>query len=149
MARMHSTGRGKSGSTKPRNPDLSMVDYDNEEIKDLILKLADEDMMPSVIGEKLRDRYGIPDVKAVTGKSINEILKEEDEGIDLPEDLYKLMEKALKINEHLDENGKDMEAKRSLRLTESKIRRLVKYYRGKKLPEDWKYSLDKARLHVK
>ena len=149
MARMHSTGRGKSGSTKPRNPDLSMVDYDNEEIKDLILKLADEDMMPSVIGEKLRDRYGIPDVKAVTGKSINEILEEEDEGIDLPEDLYKLMEKALQINEHLEENGKDMEAKRSLRLTESKIRRLVKYYRGKKLPEDWKYSLDKARLHVK
>lgn len=149
MARMHSTGRGKSGSTKPRNPDLSMVDYDNEEIKDLVLKLAEEDMMPSEIGETLRDRYGIPGVKDVTGKSINDILKEEDMGFDIPEDLYKLMDKALKINEHLEENGKDMEAKRSLRLTEAKIRRLVKYYRGKKLPEDWKYSLDKARLHVK
>ncbi len=149
MARMHSTGRGVSGSTKPKNPDLSMVDYEEEEIKDLITKLAEEDMMPSEIGEELRDRYGIPDVKAVTGKSINDILEEEDMALEVPEDLLKLMEKALNIKEHLEENGKDMEAKRSLSLTESKIRRLVKYYRGKKLPEDWSYSIDKAKLYVK
>ncbi len=149
MARMHSRGRGVSGSTKPKNPDLSMVDYEEEEIKDLITKLADEDMMPSEIGQELRDRYGIPDVKAVTGKSINQILEKEEVALEVPEDLYKLMEKAIQIREHLERNKKDMEAKRSLSLTESKIRRLVKYYRGDKLPEDWKYSIDKARLYVK
>lgn len=149
MARMHSSGRGKSGSTRPADPDLSMVNYDNEEIKDLIVKLADEDMMPSEIGGELRDRYGIPNVKAVTGQSIKEIMEEEEFGLEIPEDLYKLMEKALKLNEHLKENKKDLDSKRSMRLVESKIRRLVNYYRGDELPEDWKYSLEKARLFVK
>ena len=42
-----------------------------------------------------------------------------------------------------------MPAKRGLELTESKIRKLVKYYKKtKKLESDWKYDPDKIRLLI-
>ncbi|MDY6771205.1 MAG: 30S ribosomal protein S15 [Candidatus Nanohaloarchaea archaeon] len=148
MARMHSARRGSSGSTKPRNPDTSWVVYDEDEIRQLVEKLADQGFRASEIGRKLRDRYGVPDVKEITGQSITDILEEQDKAREIPEDLYNLMEKAVAINDHLQEHGKDDEARRNLNLTESKIRRLADYYRGDELPEDWSYSLDEARLRV-
>ncbi len=148
MARMHSSGRGSSGSTRPRRPDLSSVDYDDDEVEDLVEKLTKQGLMPSEIGRELRDRYGNPEVQAVTGKTGSEIQDERDMGSDIPEDLYRLMERALAIRDHLQQNENDAAAKRSMRLTESKIRRLADYYRGDEIPEDWSYSLQKARLAV-
>ena len=44
-------------------------------------------------------------------------------------------------------NKKDLHNKRNLHLTESKIRRLTKYYHTKeRLPEGWKYTPDQAKL---
>jgi len=122
--------------------------YDEDEIVQLIEKLADQGLRASEIGQKLRDRYGIPDVKQLTGQSITDILEDNDLRPAVPEDLYNLMEKAVQVSDHLDEHSEDLEAKRRLTLTESKIRRLADYYRGDEIPEDWKYSLDKARLRV-
>ena len=60
-----------------------------------------------------------------------------------------LMRKAVRLGEHLKINKKDIHNTRSLRLTEAKILRLVKYYRSNKvLSEDWKYSLSDAKLLV-
>jgi ribosomal protein S15P/S13E len=51
---------------------------------------------------------------------------------------------------HMDSNTKDNTAKRGYQLTVSKIRRLAKYYkRNRKLPEDWRYTPEKAKLLVK
>ena len=44
------------------------------------------------------------------------------------------MIKALGLRKHLGDNKKDLHNKRQLNLTESKIRRLVRYYRGTKKP---------------
>ncbi len=44
----------------------------------------------------------------------------------------------------MEENQQDKPNKRALQNTESKIRRLVKYYRGDKLDEDFTYSYDVA-----
>ncbi|MDY6788761.1 MAG: 30S ribosomal protein S15 [Candidatus Nanohaloarchaea archaeon] len=148
MARMYSSGRGESGSTRPRKPATGWVSRDSDEVESLVEKLAGQEMMPSEIGAVLRDRYGIPSVKALTDKTVTEILRDKGMGIDIPEDLYQLLEKAVAIRNHLDENGNDLDAKRRFRLVESKIRRLADYYRGKELPEDWNYTLQRARLIV-
>ncbi len=61
MARLYSGKRGSSGSTRPvsRRPP-SWFKYEPEEIDALVLKLSKEGNPPSIIGQILRDRYGVP-----------------------------------------------------------------------------------------
>jgi small subunit ribosomal protein S15 len=141
MSRMHSNGRGQSGSNKPVNKKVPRwVDYDEKEVEDLVLKLREDGLEPAQIGLKLRDQYGIPDVKTVTGKKVTEILEENDLGLEIPEDLNNLLEKAESIEDHIDENPKDQKAQRRLELVEAKIRRIANYHRENgNIPEDWEY----------
>lgn len=126
------------------------IEYSNEEIEELILKLRKEGNSTSMIGIILRDQYGIPDVKLVTGKKITKILEKHNQGFEYPEELMNLISKAVNIRDHLSENPKDLHSKRGLQIIESKIRRLVKYYtREGKLPEGWRYEPKKAALLVK
>ncbi len=148
MARMHSRDKGKSGSTRPpRVTPPSWVEYSPEEVESLVVDLAKQGYEPSMIGIKLRDEYGIPDVKLITGKKITEILEEHGLAPEIPEDLLNLIRRAKRLREHLKRHPKDLHSKRGLQLIESKIHRLVKYYKRKgKLPKDWKY--DPEALHV-
>ena len=69
---------------------------------------------------------------------------------DIPEDLMSLIKKAVALDKHLSENGKDFHSKRGMELTESKINRLVRYYkRTGRLSKDWKYDLKTAKLIVR
>jgi small subunit ribosomal protein S15 len=148
MARMYSRAKGKSASKKPlvRAPPTWMT-YSNKEIELLVMKLAREGNSTSQIGLILRDRYGIPDVKSVTKKSISTILKEKKLLKEVPEDLASLAHRVIQLKKHLEENKQDKVALRGLTITESKIKRLVKYYkRVEKLPLDWKYDLESLRL---
>ena len=53
------------------------------------------------------------------------------------------------ISKHLENNKKDVPAKRGLELTESKIHRLSKYYKKiGRIPKDWKYDRSKAKLLI-
>lgn len=144
MSRMHSNGRGTSGSNKPvtkKNP--RWVDYDEQEVIDLVVKLRKDGKDPSQIGIALRDQYGIPSVKQVTEKKITEILDEEGLEPELPEDLDNLLKKAVSLQNHLEENPKDLDAERTLELTEAKIRRIAQYHRDEgNIQEDWKYERD-------
>ncbi len=150
MARMYSRDKGRSGSTKPSKKTVpSWLQYKPKEIELLIVKYAKEGKTPSQIGLLLRDEYGVPDVKTVIGKSITRVLADKRLLPELPEDLMALIKKALLIRKHLEDNHKDQPAKRGLLLTESKIRRLAKYYkRTKKLPSDWKYDPKSVMLFV-
>ncbi len=126
------------------------VDYSTEEIEDIILKLRKEGKSASVIGVILRDQYGIPDVKSVTGMKITHILEKHGQTEEYPEDLMNLIRKAVNIREHLKENHKDLHTKRGLQLVESRIRRLVNYYTNEGvLPEGWRYEPKQAALLVK
>ena len=149
MARLHARHRGKSGSsrhTRSKNPQWSLKPKD---IEKKVLDLSSEGLSTSQIGIVLRDMHGVPSVKLALGKSILKILEENNQSPNLPEDLSNLMQKAVRLGEHLKINKKDRHNKRSLRLTESKILRLVKYYRSNKIiPLDWKYSLANAKLLV-
>ena len=146
---MHTRRRGSSGSDRPvadEPPEWSDVNADA--VEERVVELAQQGHDPSVIGLKLRDEgvkgTPVPDVKLATGKKVTEILEENDVAPDLPEDLRNLMERAVRLREHMDENPGDHQNKRALQNTQSKIRRLVDYYRGDELDEDFTYSYDKA-----
>ncbi len=147
---MHTRRRGTSGSDKPaadEPPEWS--DVDPEKVEERVVELAEQGYDPSQIGMKLRDEgvtgTPVPDVKLATGKKVTEILEENDAEPELPEDLRNLMERAVRLREHVQENGQDFQNKRALQNTESKVRRLVEYYRGDELEPDFTYSYDVAK----
>ena len=150
MARIYAHKKGKSGSTRPvRTTSPSWVRYSPEEVKQIALKLKKQGMAPSLIGVTLRDTYGIPSVKLVTGKSLVALLEESGSKMDYPEDLMNLMKKAVRVRKHLVDADRDLHSSRGLANTEMKILRLVQYYKRKgKLPKTWKYNPAKAALIV-
>ncbi len=150
MARMYSRARGKSGSKRPLSKvKPTWIRHKPKEIELLIVKLAKEGHTPSKIGTILRDTYGIPSVKLLTNKKITTILAEKKLLKKLPEDLQALIRRVSNLKKHLEENKKDMSALRGIQITESKIKKLVKYYKQqKKVPVDWKYDRRKVSLFV-
>lgn len=150
MARMHTRRKGQAGSKKPfRTEPPKWSNTNKEEIEDTIQQLASQDKSSSEIGMVLRDRFGVPDVTLVTGKKIGTIMKEKKIARSVPEDIYNLIVNVLELKKHLDRNPKDVHNRRSLNNMESKIRRLEKYYhRGGILPEDWKYSIERAEMLI-
>ena len=150
MARMHARRRGKSGSKRVyRDSPPEWVDLTSEEVEKLVLKLHNDGYEPSMIGTILKDVYGVPSVKQITGKKIVKILKEHDAEIKLPEDLKSLIRKAINLRKHLEVHGKDIHNKRGLQLIEAKIHRLSSYYKEEGiLPEDWKYDPVKLEIEL-
>ncbi len=150
MARMYSRAHGKSGSKKPKEKKVaSWMRYKPKEIEKLIVKLAKAGKSSSEIGVYLRDSYGIPDVRVATEKRITEILAENKLQKEIPDDLMALMRRSITIRRHMERNKKDMTAKRGLEITDSKIRKLIKYYqRIGRLPEKWKFDPEQIKLYV-
>ena len=147
---MHTRRKGKSGSTKPRvRGKLDFVPYGKEEVEELVVKLKKEGISPSRIGIILRDSYGIPSVKDITGKKIGFFLEKNSLASEIPESLESLIKRAIHLRNHLDKNKKDLHNRHGLQLLESKIHRLAKYYKREgKLPHDWLYEPEKAKLTV-
>ena len=150
MARMYAKRKGKSGSTKPHNesaPEWSNTD--SAAVTELIVELGKAGHSSAAIGTILRDQHAVPDVRSVLGKRISAVLSENDIGGSYPEDMMNLMRQALRMIDHLDANHKDLHNRRQLELTESRIRRLARYYRNTgKLDSDWVYKRDQLRLMV-
>jgi small subunit ribosomal protein S15 len=134
--------KGISHQTRPvtkRPP--TWCRYTAEEVEAQILKLSKEGQSPSKIGIILRDQFGIPLTKPITGKSITQILKEREMFSSIPEDLENLLRKASRLHVHHDKNKSDLHNKRALQIVEAKIYKLSNYYKQKGvLPSDWKYS---------
>jgi small subunit ribosomal protein S15 len=147
---MHTRRRGSSGSDKPtadEPPEWS--DVDPEDVEEHVVDLAEQGYNPSEIGLKLRDEgvtgTPVPDVKAVTGKKVTEILEENEAEPELPEDLRNLLKRAVRLREHMDEHPLDAQNKRALQNTQSKVRRLINYYQGDEIDEDFTYSYETAK----
>lgn len=146
MARSHSGKKGKHGSTKPERAKKSWMKYSAKEVEQLIVKLAKSGKPSSQIGMILRDNYGIHDVRLVSGKKVMHFVNEHVK-MELPEDLIYLIKKQNKILRHMEGNKHDQPSKIGLTLTQGKIMGLIKYYKKVgKLPKDWKYSAEQARL---
>lgn len=123
--------------------------YSKEEVLDLIEKLHKEGVSEPLIGQQLRDQYGVPSTKLVTGQTISQVLKSKNLAPKYPRDLIDLIKRAVNMRDHLKGNSRDTHNRTKLTHVESKIRRLVRYYQGKKLPKGWAYDPEQAALLVK
>ena len=148
MARIHARRKGKAGSTRllrKKHPDWSSLNH--REIESLTLELSKSGKSTSEIGLVLRDQYAVPDIKIATGKKVSQILEENNIKPEIPEDLRNLISRTLQLRKHIEDHKKDLKNQRNLSLIESKIRRLTKYYHAQgRLPKDWKYSPEQAKL---
>lgn len=148
MARIHVHTHGKSHSTRPTSKSSpSWLTQSQDQVSALVVKLSKDGLSPSEIGLNLRDHHAIPLVKPVVGKSMTDILAENNIKPEMPEDLEKLLTKALGLQKHLKVHNSDHRNVRSLELVEAKIHRLSKYYKRKdRLPQNWKYAAVIAQL---
>ena len=149
MARIYARRKGRSGSSALPRSEHPAWAPEPKEVEERVGKLSKEGLSTAEIGLQLRDSHGIPSVKLATGKAVAAMVRDAGLAPDLPEDLSNLMRKAVRLGEHLESNHKDVHNRRALQLTESKILRLVRYYkRNSVLPDDWKYTLANAKLLV-
>lgn len=102
--------------------------YTKEEVKAIILKLANKGLTAEKIGLTLRDQYGIPNVKLYNLR-IKDILKQNN--------LYKeptvinLKEKLSNIINHYKKNKQDKKTERSLIITRAKLKKREIYEQKK------------------
>ncbi|XP_041475179.1 LOW QUALITY PROTEIN: 40S ribosomal protein S13-like [Lytechinus variegatus] len=146
MGRMHAPRKGISASALPyRRSVPTWLKLSSDDVKEHIQKMAKKGLTPSQIGVMLRDSYGVAQVRFVTGNKILRILKAKGLAPSLPEDLFSLINKAVAVRKHLERNRKDKDSKFRLILIESRIHRLARYYKTKRiLPPNWKYESSKA-----
>jgi small subunit ribosomal protein S15 len=144
MTRMHSGGRGSSGSTKPAaRTEPRWLDFETDEVRNMVVDLARDGHSPSEIGRILRDQHGIPSVKQITGQKITDILDDEGLGLDMPEDLKNLVDKADSLQSHLEKHPKDLQTERQLELVKARVRKLASYHRDEgNIPSDWEYTAE-------
>jgi small subunit ribosomal protein S15 len=148
MARIHSHRHGKSHQTRPPTKTApAWVTTTADDARAVILKLAKEGTTPSQIGQILRDDYGVPLAKPLLGKSVGRVVTEGKAAQKIPEDLQDLIDRALRVQKHLQGHKSDRKNVHSLELIEAKIYRLSKYYKEKGiLPGDFKYTAVVAQL---
>jgi len=71
MARMYTSRKGKSGSTRPNVSEApKWSNTDKSSIESTILDLAKSGHSTAEIGTILRDQHAVPSVRLVTGKRI-------------------------------------------------------------------------------
>lgn len=140
MARMHSGGRGQSCSMKPLSTSVpTYMAKPIAEIKTDMIHLANKGIPASSIGNILRDQYGVGNARDILGCSILQFLTENKCAPVIPEDLAALVEKSKTIRHHLESNTRDNDAKYRLNLVNSRLHRVVRYYKEKNvLPGNWK-----------
>ena len=150
MARVYSRKKGRHGSHRPPVKKLpKWARANKKEVEELIVKFAKEHYTSAVIGQILCDQYGIPDVKLLIGKTVSQIMKENNSYPSMPEDMLSLLKKAVVLRTHMEKHRQDYHSKKGLLNLESKIRRLGKYYsRTGTLPKGWRYSPEEAKLLV-
>lgn len=150
MSRIHSGNKGRAGSHRPyplTKPEW--VTTTTEEVVTQAVQLAKGGMGPALVGQTLRDSYGVPLTRAVTGQRLVALLREHGVAPEIPDDLQALLKRVVHLQRHLQSHPKDLANRRGLTLMESRIRRLARYYRRRhRLPENWRYSAAGAALQV-
>ena len=150
MSRIHSGHKGRAGSHRPyplTKPEW--VSASTEEVVAQAVQMSKEGRPAAQIGQALRDSYGIPSARAVTGKRLGVLLRESGITPEIPEDLQSLLKRVVHLQRHLVTHPKDLANRRGLSLMESRIRRLARYYRQRRrIPESWRYSAAGAALQV-
>jgi len=150
MSRIHSGHKGRAGSHRPyplTKPEWVTTTAD--EVVTQALQFSKSGRSMAQIGQTLRDSYGVPSARAVTGKRLSVLLAEKGVKPEIPEDLQALLKRVVHLQRHLETHPNDLSNRRGLTLLESRIRRLARYYRqNRRIPENWRYSAAGAALQV-
>jgi len=143
---MYGSGKGISKSSIPyKKRPPRWLNIDSSDVIKQIEALAKKGYKPSQIGVILRDNFAIPQSRLITGGKILRILRKKNLAPEIPEDLYHLMKRAVSIRKHIEKNKRDKDSKYRLILVESKIHRLVRYYKlTKNIPSSWRYDYQTA-----
>ncbi len=129
---------------------LKQNNLTKEKVEQIILDLAKQGKTASEIGIILRDQYGIYDVREVIGMKLKKFLKEKGVYSEIPEDLKALFKRYLIVEKHLSLHKKDKHSKRGLRIIESKIKRLINYYKEKgELDPKFRFNKEQIALYLK
>ena len=95
MARMYSSRKGVSGSSKPYVSEApAWSNTDKAAVEALILDYAKAGHSTAQIGTFLRDRHAVPNARLVLGRRIGAVLAEADLSGTYPEDMMNLMRRA-------------------------------------------------------
>lgn len=150
MSRIHSRRKGRAGSHRPfplTKPEW--VTVTSEEMIAQAVQLSKGGRSPAQVGQVLRDSYGVPSARAVTGKRLGALLAAQGLRPEIPEDLEAMLKRVVHLQRHLAAHPSDLANRRGLTLLESRIRRLARYYRQRRrIPESWRYSAAGAALQV-
>jgi small subunit ribosomal protein S15 len=148
---MHTKKKGKSSSRKLRMEEAEAKSgLGKEEIEKLIVSYAKSGMPAELIGETLKKKHNVLYIRKETGKRLMQIIKENNLESSLPPDMLQLVKKAVNIREHLSSNKSDVHNRIRLGRIESKIWRLVRYYKKEGvLSRDWKYDPSTAELIIR
>ena len=150
MSRIHSGRKGRAGSHRPyplSKPEW--VTVSSEETVEQAVQLAKTGLSAAQVGLALRDSFGVPTARLLTGKRLGASLAEHGIRPEIPDDLQALLKRVVHLQRHLATHPKDRSNRRGLSLMESRIRRLAAYYRERKLlPANWSYTSASAVLQV-
>jgi small subunit ribosomal protein S15 len=150
VSRIHSGRKGRAGSHRPyplTKPEWVTVTPD--EMVTQAVQLAKAGRSAAQVGQILRDSYGVPSSRAVTGKRLAGLLAEKGVRPEIPDDLAAMLRRVVHLQRHLETHPADLANRRGLTLLESRIRRLARYYRQRRrIPESWRYSSAGAALQV-
>jgi small subunit ribosomal protein S15 len=135
---------------KARTSSTHISELSADEVEGLVIKLGKEGVPLSKIGLLLRDQHAVPSIKKVTGKSAKQILDAHGVKPRLPEDLTRLILRAVKLYSHISRNPRDLIIRRSIEVIEARINKLASYYKRKDiLPADWRYTRERATFLVR
>ena len=98
--------------------------YSEDEVKAIIIKLANKGLTSEKIGLTLRDQYGIPKVKLFNLK-IRKVLQEQNKFED--PSVKNLNLKLENVIKHYSKNKQDKKAERSLIITRAKLKKRKDY----------------------
>jgi len=118
-----------ANAKKPKIEKPVWLKYTGEEVKAIIIKLADKGLTAEKIGLTLRDQYGIPKSRLYKIK-IKQVLKEKNK-FEEPT-IINLKSKLAKVIEHYKKNKQDKKAERSLIITKAKLKKSQDYANKKK-----------------
>ena len=102
MSRIHSGRKGRSGSHRPypaEKPEWVTVEPD--EVVEQAVKLGKSGLSSAQVGAVLRDTYGVPSSRVITGSRLTDLLAALGVKADLPEDLQALLKRVVHLQRHL------------------------------------------------
>ena len=91
-----------------------------EELVAQAVQLSKTGLSAAQVGLNLRDAYGVPSARAVTGKRLGVLLRESGISPEIPDDLQALLKRIVHMQRHLETHPKDLSNQRGLSLMESR-----------------------------